>query len=99
MEKQLWRILRNRHFAGYKFRRQHIINRYIVDFVCLEKRLIIEVDGGQHQKQKQYDEDMDQYLKQQGYRIVRFWNNEVLENSEGVQQVILQHLRSPNPGA
>ncbi|MEM9989074.1 MAG: primosomal protein N', partial [Pseudomonadota bacterium] len=82
-EKKLWYHLRNQQM-GVKFRRQYQITPYIIDFVCLEKKLIIELDGGQHDQQKLYDQTRDAFLKQQGFQVLRFWNNEVFENLEGV---------------
>ncbi len=81
---------------GVKFRRQAVIGRYVVDFVCFEKRLIIEVDGGQH-CQNSKDIIRDQWLKSQGYDVMRFWNNEVLENLDGVFEVLEARLNSPSP--
>jgi very-short-patch-repair endonuclease len=94
-EKHLWQVLRFKNL-GVKFRRQTVIGRYIVDFVCFEKKLIIEVDGGQHADS---DEDhlRGQWFKRQGFEILRFWNNDVLENVEGVFQRIEEHLESPLP--
>ncbi|MGH7889626.1 MAG: DUF559 domain-containing protein [Thermodesulfobacteriota bacterium] len=78
-EGKLRRHLRSRHLGGYKFRRQQILGSYIVDFVCLEKRLIIEVDdGGGHSVQVDNDAERSSWLETQGYRVLRFWNNEVL---------------------
>ena len=85
-EKLLWAQLRNLRSEGMKFRRQHPIGDYIVDFVCLEKKLIIEVDGGQHneENQQEQDEARTKWLKSEGYRVIRFWNNDVLTNIQGV---------------
>jgi 5-methyltetrahydrofolate--homocysteine methyltransferase len=82
----LWSRLKGRKFNNLKFRRQHLVGKYIVDFICLEKKLIIELDGYQHKEkdQKQYDKERTKYLKEQGFEIVRFWNNEVNNNLEGV---------------
>ena len=90
-EKKFWQLLRSRQLDGFKFRRQHAIGHYIVDFVCIEQNLIIELDGGQHNESK-YDENRDAWLRGQGFRILRFWNNDALSNSEGVQERILQSL-------
>ena len=94
---RLWLLLKNRNVAGYKFRRQHPIAPYIVDFVCIEKRLIVELDGGQHAEQFVADAERTAYLESKGYRIVRFWNNDVLKQTEAVMQVILRNLVSPHP--
>jgi very-short-patch-repair endonuclease len=89
-EKTLWRHLRARQLNGAKFRRQHRIGPYIVDFVCLELHLIIELDGGQHA----FDTPArTNFLVSEGYRILRFWNNEVLANPEGVHHTISQASR------
>ncbi len=87
-ERRLWRQLRQRQLGGFKFRRQLPLGPYIVDFICLEARLIIELDGGQHQEQEAYDQARDEWLQRSGYRVLRFWNNEVFENMEGVLQRI-----------
>jgi len=91
-EHRLWYYLRNRHFQGFKFRRQQAIQGYIVDFVCLETKLIIELDGGQHLDQQAYDEARTRILQKEGFRVLRFWNNEVFTNVEGVLEVIMNHL-------
>ena len=91
-ERILWQHLRLRQFGGYKFRRQQPLGNYIVDFVCLGKRLVVEVDGGQHNSQHSYAEQRDAWLEQQGFRVLRFWNNEVLQNVEGVKGAIWQAL-------
>ena len=95
-ERRLWSALRGRRLAGFKFRRQRRIGPFIVDFVCMEFCLIIEADGGQHA-----DSDDDRrrtlWLERRGWRVVRFWNNEILENIDGVQLAILQILNEPSP--
>jgi len=91
-ENLLWYRLRNRNLFKYKFRRQHTLQAYIVDFVCLEKSLIIELDGGQHAEQQTYDEKRTQQLKKEGFQVLRFWNNEVLNNIEGVLFVVQEAL-------
>jgi len=89
----LWSRLR-RNQLGYKFRRQHSIGRYIVDFYCPEKKLIIEIDGSQHiETQKEYDEQRDEYLKSLGFTVLRFWDNDVNNNLDGVLMKILEHLK------
>ncbi len=89
-ERALWRHLRQRQVAGLKFRRQHPIGRYILDFVCLEARVVIELDGGQHADRHGADQERTAWLEARGYRVLRFWNTEVLENPEGVMEVILK---------
>ena len=96
-ESYLWRHLRFRQIAGHKFRRQRPIGPYIVDFVCLEKKVVIEVDGGQHAQTQTLDDTRDKWLRSQGYVVLRFWNNEVLSNLDGVLQVIDSSLKSPHP--
>ena len=96
-ERLLWQHLRNRHLGEYKFRRQRTIGPYIVDFVCLEKKLFIEVDGGQHAGQMELDSKRSDYLKEKGYRVMRFWNNEVLKETESVLTVVLSTLDGTSP--
>jgi very-short-patch-repair endonuclease len=100
-ERLLWRYLRNRHFSGWKFRRQHELDRYIVDFVCPDAHLIVELDGGQHAQMVAKDAERTRRLEGMGYRVLRFWNNDVLMNAEAVFGVILEALASaaphPNP--
>ena len=96
-ERSLWRILRNRHLAGHKFRRQSPIGPYIVDFVCFEQRLIIEVDGGRHQSQVDDDNVRTEWLESQGFKVLRFWNSEALGNIDGVAASILDALEHPHP--
>ena len=93
----LWtRVLRQKRF-GYIFRRQFVIdNKYIADFICLEKRLIIELDGGQHCGDEN-DKIRDKYLKSQNFKVLRLWNNEILNNLEGVYTKILNELEIPSP--
>lgn len=83
-EQALWRHLRGRQLAGFRFRRQVPIGRYIVDFACLDVGLIVEVDGGQHEINRDDDAIRDAWLVKEGYRVLRFWNNDVLSNREGV---------------
>ena len=94
-EKYLWYKLRAENL-GCKFRRQGVIGKYIVDFVCFERKLVIEVDGGQH-AQSASDEQRDQWLKEQGLKVLRFWNNDVLSNRDGVLEKIIECLRKPLP--
>jgi very-short-patch-repair endonuclease len=93
-EKLLWTQLRYWQVDGYKFRRQQPLGKYIVDFVCMEKRLIIELDGGQHAEQRDYDVERDAWLREQGFTVLRFWNNDVLQNINGVKDTILSELKS-----
>jgi very-short-patch-repair endonuclease len=96
-EARLWRHLRNRQQSGFKFRRQHEIDRYNVDFVCAEAMLIVELDGSQHMDQALYDERRIRQLRTMGYRVLRFWNNDVLLDIENVLAVILGASASPAP--
>jgi adenine-specific DNA-methyltransferase len=101
-ERALWFALRNRRLEGFKFRSQWSLGPYVADFCCLEARLVVEVDGGQHDEKR--DARRTAWLKQQGFRVVRFWNNDVLTNLDGVLEVIVAVLREqkeedphPNP--
>jgi len=96
-EQKLWRYLRNRQLHEFKFRRQHEIGCYIVDFACVDSKLIVELDGGQHLEQMAYDAHRTRQLKIMGYNLLRFWNNDVLTNTESVLEVILNTLASPAP--
>ena len=89
MERWLWSRLRDRRLNGYKFRRQVPIGAYIADFVCMPARLIVELDGSQHADQEAYDQQRERYLREQGYEVLRFWNNAVWENMEGLLTAIL----------
>jgi very-short-patch-repair endonuclease len=90
-ERKLWYALRDRRFARFKFRRQVPLGPFIVDFVCFEQRLVIEVDGGQHAGSAR-DQRRDRWLAANEFRVMRFWNNEVLRNLEGVKTVLAQTL-------
>ena len=96
-ERVLWNILRNRQVLGYRFRRQAPIGPYIVDFVCFENRLVIEVDGGQHVEQADYDADRTGWLEGAGYRVMRFWNNQVLEEREAVRDAVWMAVEGLSP--
>jgi adenine-specific DNA-methyltransferase len=101
-ETKLWQALRNRQLNSLKFRRQHVIGNYIVDFCCLSKRLIIEIDGGQHNEKNNIIEDniRTKYLQDQDFRVLRFWNNEVRDNFAGVIEKIIETCNdypSPRP--
>ena len=94
-ERKLWNELRNLQLEGIKFRRQQPIGHYIVDFISLDKKLIIEIDGSQHDEEliKEKDEQRTKWLEGEGYRVLRFWNNEVLTNIEGVFTFIQEALK------
>ena len=99
-EAVLWHHLRGRQLRGHKFRRQHAIGPFIVDFVCLGRALVIEVDGGQHAESRQADEMRSDRLRGKGYRVLRFWNHEVLRDTEVVLEAILEALEAevtPSP--
>jgi very-short-patch-repair endonuclease len=93
-EQHLWRYLRLRQIGGFKFRRQHPVGAYILDFACIEKKLAIELDGGQHNQQYDYDNARSLWLAQQGWQIIRFWNHDVLQNVAGVLERIQAMLVS-----
>lgn len=93
-ERKLWQFLRARNLLGFKFRRQEILGRFIVDFVCYEKKLIVELDGGQHNLNRGKDIPREEWLEKQGFKIIRFWNNEVVCNIDGVLQVIRENCES-----
>ena len=96
-EQRLWSVLRRRQLAGVRFRRQVPLGPYVADFACLSHRLIIEVDGGQHTVTQFRDNKRTRWLESQGYRVIRFWNNEVGENLEGVTETIRLALRDVTP--
>jgi len=91
-EHVLWQHLRKRQMLGYKFRRQQIFDNYIVDFVCIETKLIIELDGGQHAIQQQADAQRTEYLEKFGYRVMRFWNQQIFAELDVVKEEIARYL-------
>ena len=95
-EQKLWYHLRAHRFMGLKFKRQKPIGRYVVDFACVEKKLIIELDSGQHVEAAEYDHERDAWLHSQGYTVLRFWNNELMNETESVLERIRLTL-SPGP--
>jgi very-short-patch-repair endonuclease len=98
-ERRIWSILRAKQLSGFKFRRQAILDSYIVDFVNFDHRLIIEADGSQHADNK-YDERRDAYLKRQGFNVLRFWNNDALKDTDAVAEAIWHALQThPLPSA
>src|ERR1700730_12194367 len=96
-ERRVWQILRSHRMTGYQFRRQVPIGRYIADFVCHEARLIVEIDGGQHDRSSPREAERNGFLENEGYRILRFWNNEILENLDGVHETIADELGRISP--
>ncbi len=99
-ERRLWGVLRGKQFDGYKFRRQHPFDRYVLDFVCLERKIVVEVDGGQHAGENLHDTERTCFLEKAGFRVLRFWNHEVMTRMEGVQELIWRALHedtNPSP--
>jgi very-short-patch-repair endonuclease len=98
-ESHLWRALRNRQLNGFKFKRQVPFGPYIVDFICMEAKFIVEADGGQHAVHMEAVEVRTKYFVENGYQALRFWNNNVLLNLEGVLETIASELlkKTPSP--
>lgn len=96
-EQQLWQQLRAKRFAGYKFRRQEPIGRYIADFVCFRMKLVIELDGSQHAEQHEHDQNRDAWLEEQGFTVLRFWNHEWASQAEAVMDAIWLALNEKHP--
>jgi len=96
-ERSLWQHLRNRRLLNCKFRRQHRIGPYYVDFYCAAAMLIVEIDGSQHLEQSEYDQRRTRFLEAMGYRVQRFWNDEVLVNLDLVLDAIAVSLDAPHP--
>lgn len=96
-ERRLWMRLRDRQLHNAKFRRQHPVGPFITDFCCPEHRLVVELDGGQHVVQAEADQARTAFLTQRGYRVLRFWDHEVMEDMEAVLQQIVAELRDPHP--
>jgi very-short-patch-repair endonuclease len=94
-EYRIWKHIRARRFEGLKFKRQESIDMYIADFVCYEKRIIIEMDGGQHANNEK-DKKREAYLIKQGFDVLRFWDNDVLKNTDGVLESIRQKILAPS---
>ncbi len=91
-ERKLWSRLRAKQMEGVKFRRQQPVGAYIVDFICFENKVIIELDGGQHMQQTGKDQIRDRWFNEQGYKVLRFWDNEIFENFTGVLNSIREKL-------
>ena len=96
-ERKLWQRLRGRQLRGFKFRRQYPIAPYVVDFVCIDRRLVVECDGGQHGVMVEADAARTKYLNGRGYRVMRFWDNEALLDIDAVLSAILEALNDPHP--
>ena len=98
VESILWNRIRNRQLFKTKFRRQHVISPYVVDFISTEYKLIIELDGGQHNnpKRKIYDKKRTRFLENNGYKVIRFWDSDILSNMEGVLEIIAFNLNKPS---
>lgn len=96
-ERFLWQRLRGRQLGGYRFRRQVPIGSYIADFVSIDAKLVIELDGGQHQEKRAYDERRDRFMKTLGYRIIRFWDTQIIEETDAVLETIMRELESVRP--
>ena len=92
-ERRLWHHLRARRLCGFKFKRQQPMGTYIVDFICFDRQLVIEVDGGQHTDLKARDETRTAWLQAQGFRVLRFWNHDVLQRRDMVLEEILRRLK------
>ncbi len=106
-ERFVWSRLRSRRFAGFKFRRQFPLGQYVVDFVCLAARVIIELDGGQHTLQREYDSERTRWLENDGYCVIRFWNHQIPDEWDQIEDCLWDKLeqgnnstavRSPSPG-
>jgi len=96
-EKVLWGKIRGRQIEGCKFRRQQLFGSYIVDFVCFDRKIVIELDGGQHAESRTRDSIRDNWMKGEGFEVIRFWNNEVLQNLDGVLETLRKRLVAPSP--
>ena len=96
-EIKLWQLLRDRRLLGYKFRRQYWIQNYRVDFICLEKKLIIELDGCQHMNNEKYDLERIRQLSSLGFNVLRFWNNDIYDNIDEVMDKLYSFLKYPHP--
>ena len=93
----MWAFLRDRRLDGYEFRRQHSIGAYFVDFVRLSEKLVVELDGGQHAEQTDYDGKRTRFLESSGYRVVRYWDHEMLLDPELALDDVLRHLQTARP--
>jgi very-short-patch-repair endonuclease len=96
-ERRLWQAIRGKQIQEHRFRRQYLIGPYIADFACIDRKLVLELDGGQHQEQIEYDKRRTEFLQSQGWRVLRFWNNDVLKNLDGVLASIAEALSALPP--
>ncbi|HHA1273432.1 TPA: endonuclease domain-containing protein [Enterobacter mori] len=96
-ERRLWYLLRSRRFENYKFRRQHPVGHYILDFACCAARLAVELDGGQHDEKQEYDRQRTCWLNEKDWHVIRFWNNELWDNEVAVLEKILETLQMLHP--
>ncbi len=97
-ERILWQSLKAKQLNGLKFRRQEQIGRFIVDFICFERGVVVEADGGQHALEKEKDEERTRWLNSQGFTVLRFWNNDIITNTEGVMEAIRSAcMEAPSP--
>ncbi|MBM3124612.1 MAG: endonuclease domain-containing protein [Chloroflexi bacterium] len=94
-ERKLWACLRGNKLMGSSFRRQHAIGKYIADFCSIKDKLVIELDGSQHLEQEEYDEERTEYFRSKGYKVLRFWNHQVMNDIEGVIKMTLLILENP----
>ncbi len=98
-ESRLWHELRNRRFVGYKFRRQHPVGPYIADFYCHDANLIIELDGESHLGQEQYDRRRQEWLEVQGFKVLRFYNNDIPANLDEMMECIFRECQARSPSS
>ena len=96
-ERKLWRLISNRQLGGFKFRRQVPIDRYFADFACVEAKLVVELDGGQHAERADYDAERTREMELAGWEIIRFWNNQIMDEPLGVLESILLELKLGRP--
>jgi very-short-patch-repair endonuclease len=96
-ERKFWFAVRGRQFGGYKFKRQYPVGPYIADFVCLNQRLIVELDGGQHAQQAEYDIKRTDYLRMRGFRVLRIWNDDFLRTPDAILEGVWRALKAPSP--
>jgi very-short-patch-repair endonuclease len=96
-ERRLWKHLQLGQFKDIHFRKQHAIGPFVIDFCAIKEKLVIEVDGGQHIDQEIHDNERSEFLKSKGYKVIRFWNNEVMNDIEGVMRSIEDEIKNDDP--